>query len=98
MKIFISAIAATIWALPLATLSAPASAATAHNSQAGGVGQSKNAYDSTVGSRRVKHAAKHPDAAQSGTDRDAGTYVVKPQSDPEYFSHASGSRGSSYTE
>ena len=98
MKSFTFAIAATILALPLAALSVPASAATAHNSQAGGIGTSKNAYDSTVGSRRVKHAAKHPDAAQPEADRDAGMYVVKPQPDSEYFSHASGSRGSSYTE
>lgn len=98
MKFFALAVAATISALPLATISAPASAATAHNSQAGGIGTSKNAYDSTVGSRRVKHAVKHPDAAQSEAGRDAGMYVVKPQPDSEYFSHASGSRGTSYTE
>ena len=91
MKSFSFAVATAILLYPVANLSAPASAATAHNSQAG-------AYDSTVGSRRVKHAAKHPDAVQSETDRDAGMYVVKPQADPEYFSHASGSRGSSYTE
>ena len=36
-----------------------ASAATAHNSQAGGIGMSSNAGASTVGSRRVKHADKH---------------------------------------
>ena len=36
-----------------------ASAATAHNSQAGGFGASSNAGDSTVGSRHVKHADKH---------------------------------------
>ena len=98
MKSFSFAVATAILLYPVANLSAPASAATAHNSQAGGIGTSKNAYDSTVGSRRVKHAAKHPDAVQSETDRDAGMYVVKPQADPEYFSHASGSRGSSYTE
>lgn len=30
----------------------------------------------------------------SDADRDAGMYVVKPQSEPEYFGHASGSDGS----
>ncbi len=42
-----------------AVLNTAASAATAHNSQAGGVGASSNAGDSTVGSRHVKHADKH---------------------------------------
>ena len=45
--------------LPMVALSAPANAATAHNSQAGGIGSSSNAGDSTVGSRHVKHSAKH---------------------------------------
>ena len=42
-----------------AVMGTAASAATAHNSQAGGYGPSSNAGDSTVGSRHVKHADKH---------------------------------------
>lgn len=53
------AAAAALLVLPLAGLSAPAQAASAHNSQAGGIGQSQNPTDSTVNSRRVKHSAKH---------------------------------------
>ena len=53
------AAAAALLILPLACLSAPANAASAHNSQAGGFGPSKNPNDSTVNSRRVKHSAKH---------------------------------------
>ena len=53
------AAAAALLVLPLACLSAPANAASAHNSQAGGVGQSSNPNASTVNSRRVKHSAKH---------------------------------------
>lgn len=48
-----------VLAVPLAGLSVPAQAASAHNSQAGSVGDSKNPTDSTVGSRRVKHSVKH---------------------------------------
>ncbi len=51
--------AVALIALPLAALSGSAIAATAHNSQAGGVGASTNAGDSTVGSRHVKHSMKH---------------------------------------
>ena len=47
------------FAAPLAVMTIPASAATAHNSQAGGFGSSKNNTDSTPASPRVKHAAKH---------------------------------------
>ncbi|RYC28961.1 hypothetical protein D3273_26425 [Lichenibacterium minor] len=43
---------------PLALVSGSAIAATAHNSQAGGVGPSSNAGDSTVSSRHVKHSVK----------------------------------------
>ncbi len=46
-------------ASPLAFVSSSSIAATAHNSQAGGVGPSSNAGDSTVSSRHVKHSAKH---------------------------------------
>ena len=42
-----------------AVMSTAGSAATAHNSQAGGFGSSSNAGDSTVSSRHVKHADKH---------------------------------------
>ncbi len=42
-----------------ALLNTTASAATAHNSQAGSVGASSNSGDSTVGSRHVRHADKH---------------------------------------
>lgn len=59
MKLLKLAAAVTVLALPIASLPAPASAASAHNSQAGGFGQSQNATDSTVSSRRVKHEAKH---------------------------------------
>ncbi|MGI4767463.1 MAG: hypothetical protein ACRYGP_20660 [Janthinobacterium lividum] len=72
-----------------------AEAATAHNSQAGGFGQSKNSGATTVNSRRIKHAAKHTTpAAAPEADRDAGMYVVKPQTPPEYFGHGTGSDGS----
>lgn len=72
-----------------------AEAATAHNSQAGGFGQSKNAGATTVNSRRIKHVAKHTtQAAAPEADRDAGMYVVKPQTPPEYFGHGTGSDGS----
>lgn len=43
-----------------------------------------------------KHHLAHyvkPDTA-SDADRDAGMYVVKPQSEPEYFGHGVGSDGS----
>ena len=43
-----------------------------------------------------KHHLAHyvkPNTA-SDADRDAGMYVVKPQSEPEYFGHAAGSDGS----
>ena len=50
---------AALIAAPLALISGSAMAATAHNSQAGGVGPSSNAGDSTVSSRHVKHSAKH---------------------------------------
>lgn len=55
------AAALAILALPVAALSAaaPAKAASAHNSQAGGIGDSQNPTDSTVNSRRVKHRVKH---------------------------------------
>lgn len=56
------AAALAILALPLGalmTIPVPAKAASAHNSQAGGIGDSQNPTDSTVNSRRVKHRAKH---------------------------------------
>ncbi len=55
------AAALAVLALPFAALSmpVPAKAASAHNSQAGGIGDSQNPTDSTVNSRRVKHRAKH---------------------------------------
>lgn len=81
--------------LPLVSITAPAHAATAHNSEAGGIGQSTNPGASTVNSRRVKHAAKHAAATEAEPDRDAGMYIVKPQPSPEYFSHSTGSDGSS---
>ncbi len=56
------AAAAALLTLPLAFVSPPASAASAHNSQAGALGPSQNPSDSTVSSRRVKHAAKHKKA------------------------------------
>ena len=59
MKSIRFAIAATLLALPLGALSVPAHAASAHNSQAGSIGDSQNPNDSTVNSRRVKHRAKH---------------------------------------
>lgn len=82
-------------ALSMVCAAGAAEAATAHNSQAGGFGQSKNAGATTVSSRRIKHAAKHKvDAAAPEADRDAGMYVVKPQTAPEYFGHGTGSDGS----
>lgn len=51
--------AVALIASSLALISGSAIAATAHNSQAGGVGPSSNAGDSTVSSRHVKHSAKH---------------------------------------
>lgn len=59
MKSIRFAIATAILALPLGALAVPAHAASAHNSQAGGFGDSQNPNDSTVNSRRVKHKAKH---------------------------------------
>ena len=96
MKLFQATIAVAKLIVPLYSTSGSANAATAHNSQAGGIGQSKNANASTVNSRRVKHAAKHSSqaAAPEGEDRDAGMYVVKPQNAPEYFGHGTGSDGS----
>ena len=88
-------IIASVLALSMAGSLGVAEAATAHNSQAGGFGQSKNAGATTVNSRRIKHAAKHTKpAAAPEADRDAGMYVVKPQTPPEYFGHGTGSDGS----
>ncbi len=46
-----------------------------------------------VHKHNLAHYAK-PNTA-SDADRDAGMYVVKPHSEPEYFGHATGSDGSS---
>ena len=90
----ITAVAAVL-AVPAIMLSIPAGAATAHNSQAGGFGASSNAGDTTVNSRHLRHVVKHAKLiTPSDTDRDAGMYIVKPQQDPEYFGHGSGSDGS----
>lgn len=84
----------TVAVLSTTAVSMPVMAATAHNSQAGAFGASSNPGDTTVNSRRVKHAAKHAALAPSGEDRDAGMYIVKPHAEPEYTSHAAGSDGS----
>ena len=95
MKTVIITAAAAILAMPVMALSLPADAATAHNSQAGAFGDSSNAGDTTVSSRHRKHAAKHAKlVTPADVDRDAGMYVVKPQNQPEYFGHATGSDGS----
>ena len=58
MRLFnLAAVALIVW--PIALTAGSATAATAHNSQAGGIGQSSDANASTVNSRRVKHSAKH---------------------------------------
>jgi hypothetical protein len=95
MRIINLTAVAAVLALPIIALSVPASAATAHNSQAGAFGTSSNDGDTTVGSRHLKHAAKHASiTTPADADRDAGMYVVKPVREPEYFGHASGSDGS----
>lgn len=86
-------VTASLLALPAAGVSVSARAATAHNSQAGEFGASANPTASTPASRRVKHASKAAVTAPE-TDRDAGMYVVKPESAPEFFGHATGSDGS----
>lgn len=78
-------------------MSLPAVAATAHNSQAGEFGATSNPTSSTPSSRRVRHASKAAVTAPE-TDRDAGMYVVKPESAPESFGHATGSDGSMTSE
>ncbi len=94
MNRIIATLSVSAIAVSLAGGLQPASAATAHNSQAGGLGASANANDSTVSSRRVKHAAKHAAVTPAAdADRDAGMYVVKPQTVPEYFGHGAGSDG-----
>ncbi len=52
-------VAVALIASPLALASGSAMAASAHNSQAGAYGDSKNPTDSTPSSPRVKHSAKH---------------------------------------
>lgn len=95
MRLRIVALAASGLAMSLLCVADVAVAATAHNSQAGGVGQSTSPNASTVNSRRVRHAAKHkPVAAAPEADRDAGMYIVKPETPPEYFGHGTGSDGS----
>ncbi len=95
MKAFVVTAAAAVLAMPILVLSLPADAATAHNSQAGAFGASSNAGDTTVSSRHRKHAVKHAKlATPADVDRDAGMYVVKPQNQPEYFGHGTGSDGS----
>lgn len=92
MAMFKMSLVAALMAAPVLGLSVPVQAATAHNSQAGEFGASANATSSTPSSRRVRHASKAAVTAPE-TDRDAGMYVVKPQSQPEFFGHATGSDG-----
>ncbi|MGI3903496.1 MAG: hypothetical protein ACRYGP_19470 [Janthinobacterium lividum] len=56
---FLNLAAVALIASPLALAAGSAMAASAHNSQAGAYGDSKNPTDSTPGSPRVKHSAKH---------------------------------------
>lgn len=97
MKMLRMTAMAALLAGPVVGMSLPARAATAHNSQAGEFGASSNPTSSTPASRRVRHASKAAVTAPE-TDRDAGMYVVKPESAPESFGHATGSDGSMTSE
>ena len=67
---------------------------------------STSAFAARVDTAEVPHHAVHKhhvakNATQTAApntatdvDRDAGMYIVKPQSDPEIFGHATGSDGS----